>query len=178
MQIEDVRYHVEHIQEQVGRTGEEIVRRAHNEGRVTEQPDEKTAIGQRFEFKDLDSFTSFTSYLLIRSILNRMLCQLDTLQGKTKAPLDLEYKRLCRQVWMCIPLVQGLGLIGGLMFLAPLYVSYEGGNQFEREYVLDFIGQVTDYKGILPKDRTGLEYLVLETARAWTGRRPLNTAGQ
>ncbi|KAI1380226.1 hypothetical protein F4677DRAFT_254126 [Hypoxylon crocopeplum] len=151
---------------------EPIFRRARREGRILELLDSDTPVAEKFHFGSLDTMSFVVSYLMIRMVFNRILYHTMVLLGQPDMLLEVEHRDLCRQTWMCMPFIKNLGLMASVSASTPVFLSYEGAGEAEREYVMDIIIEVASYKGRYPKERHMVELLVLNTVRAMTGRGP------
>ncbi|KAI1489664.1 hypothetical protein F5X96DRAFT_600854 [Biscogniauxia mediterranea] len=94
----------------------------------------------------------------------------------SSADLDAEHRALCVRTWMCIPSIRELGpAAAALLFTTPLYLSFEGAaaeSQAERTYLVGFAAELAEARGRLPPGgRDALPALMMNTARAATGRR-------
>lgn len=164
-----LRDEVASLVEKLKNVGEPIIERARLTGRVVEQPDPETPIGMKFHFKSLDTMSVFVSYAMIRTILNRILYNSTVLLNEPDEYLQAENRQLCRQTWLCMPSIKKLGMVTSILSASPIYMSYEGANEVEKEYLLDLIIEVASYKGRYPKERGAVELLVLNAAKAMTG---------
>ncbi|CAH0003364.1 unnamed protein product [Clonostachys byssicola] len=155
--------------------GDCLLEKAYNLGNIKERPDPQTPIGARYDIVCLDSLQLLVSYAMWAAICNRMLHHLRMVQGLAPSPsLDKDHRNFCRQIWMCIPYIQELGGTTSVLFVAPLYLSYEGATEeLEKEYLFDYIVEVTRKRGRLMENLQDLERLVLNTARAMAAREEL-----
>lgn len=171
-----LRARVEHIEAKIKETGEPIMTRYLLGGLIVEQPDPDTPIGKKFHFESLDCMCFFLSYVMIRIVMNRILYHIKTLLGERDPLLELENREICTQTWMAIPFVRKMGLIVAQLYITPLYLSYEGANDSEKEYLLDFLIWVIIYKGRDIRDRPTLDLHMVNMARAMTGRSLFDTS--
>ncbi|KAI0386506.1 hypothetical protein F5Y04DRAFT_244204 [Hypomontagnella monticulosa] len=155
--------------ERLKSVGEPIIERAHRTGRVIEEPDPESPVGTKFHFESLDTMSVFISYAMIRTIFNRILYHSTVLLNQPDEDLQVENRELCRQTWLCMPFIKKLGMVTSILSASPVYMSYEGANKVEKEYLLDLIIEVAGYKGRYPKERGAVELLVLNAARAMIG---------
>ncbi|KAI1099502.1 hypothetical protein F4804DRAFT_79960 [Jackrogersella minutella] len=150
--------------------GESIIAQALSTGRMLEQPDPKSPVGAKFHFESLDMMSFVMSYTMIYTALNRIHYQVTALLGEQDTILDIEHRDICKQTWKCIPFIRGLGMIPSILSTSQIFLSYEAGDEIEKEYLMDIIVQVGEYRGRLPKDRREVENIVLNAAKAMTGR--------
>ncbi|KAI1141337.1 hypothetical protein F5Y05DRAFT_257996 [Hypoxylon sp. FL0543] len=158
------------LEAKVKSLGEPIMEKARDEGRIIEEPNPETPVGRKFHFGNLDSMSFVVSYTMLRTIINRVLYHLSILMGQPDTILETESRELCKQTWMCLPFIKSLGIVPSILAASPVYMSYEAGNRIEKEYLLDLVVEVSGYKGRYPKDRKSVELLVLNAAKAMTGR--------
>ncbi|OTA62336.1 hypothetical protein K449DRAFT_465111 [Hypoxylon sp. EC38] len=158
------------LEAKVKSIGEPIMQRARDESRIIEEPNPETPVGKKFHFGNLDTMSFVISYTMLRTIINQVLYHLSVLLGQPDAVLEVENRELCKQTWMCLPFIKALGMVPSILAASPVYMSYEGGDRFEKDYLLDLVVEVSGYKGRYPKDRKSVELLVLNAAKAMTGR--------
>lgn len=135
-----------------------------------ERPDPEGPVGSKFHFESLDAMSFVISYLMICTIMNRILYHTLSLLCELDTHLQVEHKDFCRQLWMCIPFIKKLGNMTGPMLLPQLQLSYEAANAVEREYILDTIIDFSNKNRRYTGDRQAMEALVLNSAKAMTGR--------
>ncbi|KAI2472866.1 hypothetical protein F4781DRAFT_382166 [Annulohypoxylon bovei var. microspora] len=150
--------------------GEPVIEKALSMGRILDQPDPETPIGRKFHFESLDLMSFVLSYGMILTVLNRLHYQTTDLLGQPDALLEVENRHVCRLTWMCIPFIKGLGMVHSIISTSSIFMSYEGANEVEKEYLLDVIIRIASYNRRYPKDRLGLERIMLNAAKAMTGR--------
>ncbi|KAI1482216.1 hypothetical protein F4774DRAFT_407245 [Daldinia eschscholtzii] len=157
--------------------GEPLMLKLRKTGRILEQTDPRSPIGIKYHFDSLQTMSVLISYVMIRTIFNRILYHLTVILRQPDASLELEHKELCRKMWMCIPFVKGLGVVTTIIFAPQLHLSYEGAGELEKEYLLDIIMEAASYRGNVryPRDRKAMEVLVLQAAQAMAGRRSFAT---
>ncbi|KAI8965125.1 hypothetical protein F5Y11DRAFT_313926 [Daldinia sp. FL1419] len=158
--------------------GEPILSRLRSAGRILEEADPESPVGAKYHFGNLYSMMVFISYIMIQTVFNRMLYNLNVILGQPNASLEVEHKYLCRQMWMCIPFVRSLGIVTTIIFVPQLYLSYEGASGDEKEYLLDIIMEIVTYRGQgrYSRDRRVMEPFVLNAAEAMVGRSPFATS--
>ncbi|KAI1387319.1 uncharacterized protein F4822DRAFT_279231 [Hypoxylon trugodes] len=170
-QAEALQRLVTNFDTQVQNTCEPITQRAFNAGRINELPDPESPIGTKLHFKSLDIMSFFLSYVWMRIMLNRMLDHLAGLLGESNDLLEAENRELSKQIWMCIPFLRSLGKVPYVFSRTPIIISYEGGNEVEREYILDnLMGMPVYSTRAFPADKKTLEAHVLSLAKAMSGR--------
>ncbi|KAI1799897.1 hypothetical protein F4811DRAFT_541776 [Daldinia bambusicola] len=157
--------------------GESIMLRLRRSGRILEEADPNSPIGVKFHFGSLQTMSFLISYVMIRTVFNRILYHLTVMLNQPDMSLEVEHKELCRKMWMCIPFVKDLGVVTIVIFAPQLYLSYEGASEHEKEYLLDVIMELVSYRGSAryPRDRQTVERFVLDSAQAMAGRRPFAT---
>ncbi|KAI1763713.1 hypothetical protein GGR53DRAFT_359078 [Hypoxylon sp. FL1150] len=171
-----LRTRVEHIEAKIREIGEPIMKRHILAGFVIEQPDLDTPIGKKLHFENIDSMCFFLSYVMIRIVMNRILYHTKALLGEEDPLLEIENREVCTQTWMAIPFIRKLGVIPAQLYITPLYMSYEGADDGEKEYLLDFLVWVLIYKGRDIRDRPTLDLHMLNMAKAMTGRSLFDTS--
>ncbi|KAI1211412.1 uncharacterized protein F4807DRAFT_451030 [Annulohypoxylon truncatum] len=150
--------------------GESMIERALLTGRMLEQLDPETPIGKKFCFESIDLLSSVISYGMIRTVFNRLQSQVNDLLGELDFLLEADHRNTCRLTWMCIPFILGLGMAPSMMFATSIFLAYEGANEVEKEYLLDVIMKMAAYNGRYPEDRSAIEHIMSNTAKALTGR--------
>ncbi|KAK6957112.1 hypothetical protein Daesc_002397 [Daldinia eschscholtzii] len=157
--------------------GEPLMLKLRRTGRILEQTDPRSPVGIKYHFDSLQTMSVLISYVMIRTIFNRILYHLTVILRQPDASLELEHKELCRKMWMCIPFVKSLGVVTTIIFAPQLHLSYEGAGEPEKEYLLDIIMEAASYRGNVryPRDRKAMEVLVLQAAQAMAGRRSFAT---
>lgn len=163
------------IEVKIKETGEPIMERYFHTGLVVEQLDPDTPIGKKFHFESLDTMCFLLSYVMIHIAMNRILYHLKALLGEEDTLLEVENREVCIQTWMAIPFIRKLGLVASQMYITPLYLSYEGGDDAEKDYLLDFFIYVIEYKGRYIGNRQTLGFHMLNMAKAMTGRSLFDT---
>lgn len=171
-QAKSLERRVSYINSEVQAKGAELLGKARSVGDIKEREEKDTPIGARYDFACLDSFQAFVNYAMWSTVYNRMLDHLRMIQGLPRLPkLSTDHRHFCRQLWMCIPYIRELGGTTGIIFITPLYVSYEGAtSEAEKEYLFEFITEIATRTGRFTENLQELESLVLNTARAISGR--------
>lgn len=172
----DLQSFVARIDCEVKEIGDPIINRMYEKNRVIELPDDESPIGVKVVFANLDALQTFVNYSLLHIMMNRFSYYIDQLMGSAHdRGFDSEHHDLCRQIWMCIPAVRSLGIVAMVLFNAPLYISYAGAYDDEKDYLLDFVFEAAEYKSRLPgAGRDAVEAFVLNTERAAMGQRPFD----
>ncbi|KAI0113335.1 hypothetical protein F4814DRAFT_421483 [Daldinia grandis] len=152
--------------------GEPILLRIDSAGHILEQADPKSPIGTKLHFGSLHRMSFFISYVMMRTIFNRILHHLTVMLQQPDPALDEEHRDLCRKMWTCIPFIKSLGAVASIAFMPQLYLAYEGAGENEKEYLLDIIMEIVSYKGNgrYPTDRQEMERFILNVAGAMIGR--------
>ncbi|KAF4978260.1 hypothetical protein FDECE_18249 [Fusarium decemcellulare] len=150
--------------------GEEVLAELRERGSVTEVEDPTFITGSSYDFHALFSLRCFGGYFGWVALLNRILFEINKLLGEKDPALDTEYKHACRHLWMCFPFVQTVGPLAEVTFCAGLIVTYEGGNEREKAWLLDVTRAMDKYRKRLPTEDKALESYILHTARIITGR--------
>ncbi|KAI0887879.1 uncharacterized protein GGS22DRAFT_154486 [Annulohypoxylon maeteangense] len=166
----DFRDRVATMELKVKDIGESLIERALLTGRMAARLDPETPIGGKFHFESLDLLSSVMSYGMIRTVLNRLYYHITDLLGEPDVFLELEHQSVCRSTWMCIPFIRGLGMVPSAMFTSSIFLSCEGADEVEMEYLLKTILEMTTYSGRYPKDKPSMKRVILNTAKALTGR--------
>ncbi|KAI1473202.1 uncharacterized protein F4812DRAFT_42455 [Daldinia caldariorum] len=158
--------------------GEPAMLKFRRSGRILEESDRDSPIGVKFHFGNLQTMSVLISYVMIRTVFNRILYHLTVMLNQPDMSLEVEHRELCRKMWMCIPFFRSLGAVTTVIFAPQLYLSYEGASENEKEYLLDFIMELVSYRGSAryPRDRRTVERFVLDAAQAMVGRRPFVTS--
>ncbi|KAI1662039.1 hypothetical protein F4813DRAFT_396718 [Daldinia decipiens] len=152
--------------------GEPILERIYSAGHVLEQTDPKSPIGVKLYFGSLHRMLCFISYVMMRTVFNRLLHHLTVILKQPDSALEEEHRDLCKKMWTCIPFIKGLGMVASIAFLPQMYLSYEGAGENEKEYLLDNLMEIASYKGSgrYPTDRKAMESFILNSAEAMVGR--------
>ncbi|KAI1456972.1 hypothetical protein F4805DRAFT_203183 [Annulohypoxylon moriforme] len=166
----DFRDRVAIMESKVMDIGEPMIDKALFTGRMVEQLDPETPVGAKYHFESLDLLSCVISYGMIRAVLNRLHYYATNLLEEPNIFLGVEHQNICRLTWMCIPFIRSLGMVPSVMFTSSMFLSYEGANQVEKEYLVDVMIGIAAYNGRYPRDRPSMECVMLNTAKALTGR--------
>lgn len=152
--------------------GEDFRRGALESGAAVEVPDADSPVGRRYSF-DAGGWATLQRWMMYATdglMLNRLCAVLAEIEGVPLEAINADHLAHCREVWMCLPWMRGLGPISGVVFATPLTLAVEGGGQAEKAYLLDAVLELDRYKGRYPREQGPLEELMLFSARTITGR--------
>lgn len=150
--------------------GESIVAKMRKSGNMTELPDDESPLGMSYQFTSMGFAQCWITYKMLSIVLNRILHALALILSQPIALLDGENVILSREICMCVSYLGIAGILPAISAQPPLFLAYEGANEQERAYLLNFIMWADEFKKRFPQDSTALERFVLKTAYALSGR--------
>jgi hypothetical protein len=156
----------------VSEVGETIRGKALSYGMMTESQAPESPVNAKYDFDSPELCELFISYVTIHTVFSRMLYDLSVLLGSPSSSRYAEYREMCRRAWMFVPYVRKMGLIIATMFTAPFYLTYEGAEGLEKDYIKDLLLEIDEYRQRLPKGPGNPDQFMLNTSKAMTGRMP------
>jgi hypothetical protein len=148
-----------------------VLQQLHDCRDIVVLPDTKTPVGWQYDFSSMDAQRYLETYLLLRIVLNRVMRAIyDIISEPAPEHLDAEHGELSFKIWMSLPYMRRASLMAAILFGDPLYISYEASSGEVREYLLDYLMEIAQFRKRLPDNREVVSRYLLDAALAMTGR--------
>ncbi|KAH7324704.1 hypothetical protein B0I35DRAFT_475931 [Stachybotrys elegans] len=142
---------------------------------TTESLDPESLGGTIYNFTHPDTLNRTLLHLMAAIACNRQRYQVVSfLRGAALESIETEHRRLCTDVWKCIPYIRSLGPISSILYLAPLAITLEAADRGERLSLIKTLMDLDQFLGRLPNSIAGLEKALLDMAQTWTGRQGIS----